>query len=38
MNRATKQQLLTIALYEECDNDEKFAAVGELQRRKEENA
>lgn len=32
--QATKQQLLTIALYEKCDLDYKRQAVKELERRK----
>jgi hypothetical protein len=28
---ATKKQLLTIALYEECSLDDKYAAIRELQ-------
>lgn len=33
MERATKKQLLQIALYEPCELDVKFAAVRELQER-----
>lgn len=37
MEQATKQQLLTIALYEDCDNDKKFDAIRELEKRKRNN-
>lgn len=33
MKRATKQQLLTICLYENCSLEEKYKAAAELQRR-----